>query len=187
MKTIASRLARRALPMLALALAAGSARAESCKGETPVAVKLTGLVKHKAVYTLDDMKNFRLDPAREYTPTTVTVTFNSSQGKVTNTYMGIPLIDLLTVAQVKVNAKQKNDILRKYVVAHASDCYEAVVALGEILPNFEAKKVLVAYADGNGQPLPEADGVARLVMPGDINGGRNVYHLSKLTVRTAPK
>jgi DMSO/TMAO reductase YedYZ molybdopterin-dependent catalytic subunit len=167
-------------------MAAGPAQAKSCKGGSPTSVKLDGVVKNKAVYTLESLQRFRLDPAKDYTPTTVTVTYNSSQGKVTATYTGIPLIDLLTVAKVKVKTTQKNDILRKYVVAHASDCYEAVVALGEILPNYEAKKVLVAYADGNGQPLPASDGVARLVMPGDTAGGRNVFHLSKLTVRSAP-
>lgn len=173
--------------LLAACLAvAGTAHGESCKGGTPTTVKLVGMVKNKATYGYEDLKNFRLDPATEYTPTTVTVSFNTSQGPVTSTYTGIPLIDLLTAAEVKLNKKQKNDILRKYVVAHASDCYEAVIALGEILANFEGKQVLVAYENGEGQPLGETEGVVRLVVPNDKAGGRNVFNLSRLTVRSAP-
>lgn len=164
----------------------GAAHAETCKGGAPATVKLNGAIKTKATYGFEELKNFRLDPATEYTPTTLTVTFNTSQGPVTNTYIGIPLIDLLTVAQIKVNKKQKNDILRKYVVAHASDCYEAAIALGEILANFEGKQVLVAYETGDGQPLSNTEGVVRLIVPNDKAGGRNVFNLSRLTVRSAP-
>jgi len=165
----------------------GSVQAENCKGGTPTKLKLDGLVKNKVTYTLQDLKNFRLDRAVEYIPTKVTATFNTSTGPQTNTYTGILLNDLLTVATIKVNAKQKNDILRKYVIAHASDCYEAVIALGELLPKFENKKVILAYADGEGNPLPDSEGFVRLVVPGDSAGGRYVTHLSRLTVHTAGK
>lgn len=165
----------------------GYVQAESCKGGTPSTLKLDGVVKNKVTYTLHDLKNFRLDPAVEYTPTKVTATFNTSTGPQTSTYTGILLNDLLTVATVKVNAKQKNDILRKYVVAHASDCYEAVIALGEILPKFENKKVIVAYADGEGNALPDSEGMAHLIVPGDTAGGRYVFHLARLTVHTVGK
>lgn len=167
--------------------AIGTGHAETCKGGASTTLKVNGDVTNKAEYTLTDLKNFRLDPAAEYTPTTLTVTFNSSQGKVTSTYTGIPLIDLLTAANIKVNKKQKNDILRKYVIAHATDCYEAVIALGEFLPKVEGKKVLVAYEDGSGQPLADSEGMVHLIVPGDVAGGRYVYHLSRLTVRSAAK
>jgi DMSO/TMAO reductase YedYZ molybdopterin-dependent catalytic subunit len=181
-----------ALLRTAVALALGlasldAAQAESCKGATPASFKLNGDVKHKATYALADLQNFKLDPATPYTPTVLTVSFNTSTGPVTATYTGIPLMDLITVADPKLNPKQKNDILRKYVIAHASDCYEAVVALGEVLPRFENKQVLVAYADGDGNPLPDSEGMAHLIVPGDAAGGRSVFHLSRLTVRTAPK
>ena len=165
----------------------GYVQAESCKGGTPSTLKLGGVVKTKATYNLQDLKNFRLDAATEYIPTKVTVTFNTSSGSKTGTYTGVLLNDLLAAATVKVNAKQKNDILRKYVVAHASDCYEAIIALGEILPRFENKKIIVAYADGEGNALPDSEGFVRLVVPGDSAGGRNVTHLSQLTVNTAGK
>lgn len=168
-------------------LGESDANAAGCSGGASATVKLKGDIKKPATYNLDDLRNFKPDPATDYQPTTVTLTFNTSKGPVTATYTGVPLIDLLTAADIKVDKNQKNDILRKYVVAQASDCYEAVVALGEILANYEGKQVLVAYEDGEGQPLPDSDGMARLVIPGDQAGGRNIYHLSKLTVRTAPK
>lgn len=179
-------LSKQALAILVLCCAAGSAQAAGCKGGTVDSFKLYGVVKHKATYDLAALQSFKLDPAKDYTPATVTVTFNTSQGKSEKTYTGVPLIDLLTVAQVKTDAKQKNDILRKYVAVQASDCYEAVVSLGEILANFEGKKVLVAYADGAGQPLA-TDGMARLVVPGDAAGGRMVSNIAKIRVLSAPK
>jgi len=177
---------RKALLALVLVALTGPIYAASCKGGTAESFKLTGIVKHKTTYTLDELKSFRLDPAQPYTPTTITVSFNTSQGKTEKTYTGIPLIDLLTVAGVKTNSKQKNDILTKYVAVQASDCYAAVVALGEILANFEGKKVLVAYEDGDGQPLT-TDGMARLVVPGDAAGGRYVSNVTRINVLSAPK
>jgi hypothetical protein len=128
-----------------------------------------------------------LGAAAEYQPTTVSVTFfNTGKGPTTATYRGISLVDLLTKAQFRVNKKRRIDILRKYVVARGSDCYETVIALGEILPNFEAKQVQVAYQDSQGNPLPPNDGMARLVVPGDRAGGRNVFNLNRLTVLSPP-
>lgn len=177
---------RNTLFILVLFSLAGPVYSASCKGGTADSFRLAGIVKHKATHTLDSLRNFRLDPTKEYTPTTITVTFNTSQGQSGKTYTGIPLIDLLTVAQIKTHSKQKNDILRKYVAVRATDCYEAVVALGEILPNFEGKKVLVAYEDGTGQPL-STDGMARLVVPGDAAGGRFVSNITTIKVLSAPR
>lgn len=186
MNVINSRPLRNTLFVLVLCSLTGPAYAAVCKDGPADSFKLTGIVKKKTSYTLDSLKNFRVDPAKEYTPTTVTVTFNTSQGQSQKTYTGIPLIDLLTVAQIKTDPKRKNDILRKYVAVRASDCYEAVVALGEILPNFEGKKVLVAYEDGAGQPL-STDSMARLVVPSDTAGGRFVSNITKIRVLSAPK
>ncbi len=158
--------------------------AESCKGGAASSLSVTGDVEQKARYSLGDLQNFTLDPNTAYTPTVVTVTFATGSGQKTATYTGIPLNDLLTAAAVKVDPDQKNDILRKYVVAHGTDCYEALIALGEVLPRFENKQVIVAYADGEGNPLPESEGMARLIVPGDIAGGRYVSNLSRLIVGT---
>lgn len=56
-----------------------------------------------------------------------------------------------------------------------------------MLPRFENKQVIVAFADGNGTPLPDSEGMAHLIVPGDGAGGRSVFHLSRLTLGTARK
>jgi hypothetical protein len=87
--------------------------------------------------------------------------------------------------------KPKYYFLRQYVLAEATDCYEAIVSIGEIHPNFEAKQVLVAYAkkasDGSIRYLTDTDeGFARLVVPGDKAGGRYVSNVRNILVLSAP-
>jgi hypothetical protein len=65
------------------------------------------------------------------------------------------------------------------VTATGSDDYQALVAWAEFDPEFEAKTLLVALTE-DGQPA--TDGRARLVVPGDIKGGRYVSSLVRLHV-----
>jgi hypothetical protein len=53
----------------------------------------------------------------------------------------VPLIDLLNEAVIITDPNRRNDILRKYVVAGATDCYEAIIAVADLLPNFGAQHV----------------------------------------------
>jgi hypothetical protein len=71
----------------------------------------------------------------------------------------------------------KNDQLRHYVTATGSDGYQALVAYGEIDPNFEAKNVLLAITP-DGASL--ADAGPRLVVPGDKRGGRYVSNVVRV-------
>jgi hypothetical protein len=73
----------------------------------------------------------------------------------------------------------KNDKLRYYISVTASDAYQALVAYGEIDPSFENKKVLPAVTQ-DGVPL--TDQGLRLVVPGDIAGGRYVTGVVKVTI-----
>jgi len=83
----------------------------------------------------------------------------------------------------------KNSFLRQYVLAEATDCYGAVVAIGEIQPKFEGKTVLIAYAkkasDGTVVPLID-EGFARLVVPSDKAGGRYVSNVRNILILSAP-
>jgi len=81
-----------------------------------------------------------------------------------------------TAAAPRVDADQKNDILRWTARVHATDNYEVEVAWGEFDPGFEAKQVLLAYAD-DGEPLRDT-GFARLVVPSDKKGGRYVSNVN---------
>jgi DMSO/TMAO reductase YedYZ molybdopterin-dependent catalytic subunit len=131
-------------------------------------------------------KTFTLESLQQYPPSRVVVSFFSgSQGLVTKTYLGVPLSDLLNEAEVLLDPTRKNDSLRKYLAISATDCYEVIVALAEILSNFGSQQVLIAYADGDGNPLTD-EGMARLVVPGDKAGGRFVSNIVSTVVRSAP-
>jgi DMSO/TMAO reductase YedYZ molybdopterin-dependent catalytic subunit len=151
---------------------------QACPGGPAPSFRLAGKVVNRATYELEDLQ------AMPSTRQQVTY-FSGSQGVVTTTYVGVPLADLLDQAVVRVDPAVKNDILRKYVLVSASDCYEVVLSLGEILSDFGgSNQIFVAYQDGAGQPL-STDGMARLIVPGDIKGGRYVSNVVSITVGSA--
>ncbi|MDO9712840.1 molybdopterin-binding protein [Paracraurococcus lichenis] len=117
------------------------------------------------------------------TDVTLTATYASGAGQVTDTYTGVPLWDLLQDAGVLTDPAVKNDILDFYVVATGSDGYRAVFSMGELDPRFGNGGVLVAYDDALGQLGPSGqDGFARLVVPDDTAGGRYVSNLVSIEV-----
>ena len=135
---------------------------------------LTG-VAHPGTYTLTSLMSF---PA-----TTLTASYTAAGASVSDTYTGVSLWTLLSAAGLITNPAIKNDVLRQYVVAVGSDGYEAIFSLGEIDPMFGNQPDLVAYADTGGQlGTGGPDGFARLVVPGDIAGGRYVSNLVELAV-----
>jgi len=120
--------------------------------------------------------------------TTESVTYQAAGVPVSDTYTGTTLWDLLVDAGGVTTTTAKNDILSKYVIATGSDGYQAVFSLGEIDPAFGNQPVLVAYADTAEQLGPNAsDGLARIVVPGDIAGGRYVSDLVSLKVESLPE
>jgi hypothetical protein len=132
-------------------------------------------VQHPGTYTLSDLMSL---PA-----TTLTAMYLAMGSPVTDTYAGVSLWNLLSAAGLITNPTIKNDVLRQYVVAVGSDGYEAVFSLGEIDPMFGNQPDLVAYADTGGELGPGGpDGFARMVVPGDIAGGRYVSNLVALAV-----
>jgi hypothetical protein len=116
----------------------------------------------------------------------VTVSYFGAGAFTTKSYIGVPLIDLLNEAVVVADPSRKNDILRKYVVVRASDCYESIIAVADLLPNFGHQQVLNAYETGEGEPLDESEGMARLIIANDKQGGRLVSNVDLIRVRSAP-
>ena len=141
-------------------------------------VPLFGDVADPGIYNLPNL-----------TPvTTLTATYTAAGSPVTDTYTGITLWDLLNDAGGVTVTSAKNDILSKYVVATGADGYQAVFSLGEIDPQFGNQPVTVAYADTGGQLGPYgSDGLARMVVPGDLAEGRYVSDLVDLSVRSLPE
>jgi Oxidoreductase molybdopterin binding domain len=167
--------------MTAVLLAAGvdTFAADACPGGYANSFRLAGQVQNAGRFRLEDLQ------ALPSTHLTVSY-FSGSSGLVTKTYVGIPLIDLLNAVGIVTNPSQKNDILRKYVQVKATDCYEVIVAVAELLSNFGHQQVLVAFETGDGQPLDATEGMARLVEPGDKAGGRFVSNVTHILVRSAP-
>jgi hypothetical protein len=147
-------------------------------GYTFSPVTLFGEVGDPGIYNLPSL-----------TPVTnLTATYTAAGTPVTDSYTGITLWDLLTDAGGVTVTSAKNDILSKYVVATGSDGYKAVFSLGEIDPNFGAQPVTIAYADTGGQlGATGTDGLARMVVPGDLAGGRYVSDLVSLDVKSLPE
>jgi hypothetical protein len=121
--------------------------------------------------------------------TTLTATYETKGGSVTDTYTGITLWNLLNGAGLVLDPTIKNDVLRQYVEVVGTDGYAAIFSLGEIDPNFGGADDIVAYGDELGQvgddPSTNFDGFARMVAPGDTAGGRYVSNIASIDVFTA--
>ena len=145
--------------LLTLALSGAPAGAQT-RPYSP-ALWVDGLVDAPRAYTLADLPAL---PARE-----ATGELRAGNTNERHTRRGVPLVDLLTAARPLFDPR--DDKLGWYVAVDATDDYAVVLAWGEIDPELEGKKVLVAFAE-SGQPLGDGDGMARPVVPGDGRGGR---------------
>lgn len=167
---------------LILPLVHASASA-ACSGGPSTTFSIRGAVENPKVFDVATLATYQ--SSKE------TVSYYSgSSGLVTQTYIGVPLYDLLNDAVVKTDPTRKNDILRNYLVVNATDCYQAVVAVAEIQPANGHQLMMVAYATvdaaGAVQPLSGSEGAFRLIVPGDKAGARLVSNLNRITVRSAP-
>ncbi|MBD2298424.1 hypothetical protein H6G80_20435 [Nostoc sp. FACHB-87] len=169
-----------------------------CLGGFVDKFRLSGEVNQASNFTLQKLTELR-DTIKTQNPSAVTeltVSFQTGSGPRTETYYGVTLWDLINNTKAGGGLKPgnsgqntKNAFLRQYVLVEATDCYGAVVAVGEIHPNFENKSVLVAFAkkasDGTVQLLTD-EGFARLVVPGDRAGGRYVSNVRNIVILSAP-
>lgn len=133
------------------------------------------------------------DPGIYNLPATIpaiveSVTYKAAGVPVSDAYTGTTLWNLLSDAGGVTTSTAKNDILSKYVIATGADGYQAVFSMGEINPTFGNQPVLVAYADTAGQLGPQgSEGLARMVVPGNLAGGRYFSDLVSLQVGSLPE
>lgn len=139
-------------------------------------LRLVGGVERPAVYALSDLQAL---PAEE-----VEVDFLTGTGMQHHRYRGVRLSTLILQAGPLFNPNVRNDALHWYVRIDATDGYWVILAWAEIDPGFANKPVLVAYEE-DGALLGEMDGMARLVVPGDLRGGRYVSNISTITLLKA--
>jgi hypothetical protein len=132
-------------------------------------------------------RTFALSDLQSFAAVTQTVTYQTGTSSVTDTFTGVSLWDLLNNATLGVTLNNdpaiKNDVLRKVIVATGSDGYEVVLSGGELSSAFGNDGAFIAFSDSNNTLLNGgSDGFARLVVPGDVKGGRYVSNLVSLTV-----
>ena len=106
------------------------------------------------------------------------VSFLTGHGNERGAYTGALLWSLLERRETLSGDPRGR--LRRTVAVTGRDGYVAVLALAEIDPEFEGKRVILAYRR-DGQPLPGDE--LRLVVPGDRRGGRSVRDVVKIELR----
>jgi hypothetical protein len=137
---------------------------------------MLGKLDQRAALTVAELRALQI-------PTqTLTVTFLAGQSPEQHTFVGPLLYDLVNHFGPQFDPEAKNDRLRFHVSATGSDEYQAIVAWGEFDPGFGNKPIMLAVSQ-DGQPL-DNDG-PRLVVPGDIHGGRYVSNVVALRLERA--
>jgi hypothetical protein len=101
---------------------------------------------------------------------TIKVPFATDHGARQASFEGPLLWTILDHAGF-VDAKSHAQV-RQSVLITGSDGYTALLALGEISPEFEAKQVVLAEREDDKPLDPEH---LRVIVPGDKRGGRSVH------------
>lgn len=114
---------------------------------------------------------------------TVSVAFTSGSGDQQHTFTGVRLAAVLDKVGLATAPNEKNALLTRYLVVTANDGYQIVLSGGEISPDFGNAPILLAW-EQDGKPLAGADGPLRLVVPGDVRGGRYVHGIVGIDVRS---
>lgn len=95
-----------------------------------------------------------------------------------NDFTGVQVLSLLTAAGLELD-----DILTSYLTVVGSDGYEVLFSLAELDPELGGRLALIAYDDTAGSlESPTGSGFARIVIPGDIRGGRFVSNIQSISV-----
>ena len=135
----------------------------------PAEVVVAGDVPKPFTLTLADLKSMPR--------TTVTVQDDSK----TTTYEGVLLGEILKRAGAPLGGELSGNAVASYILATASDGYQAVYALPEADPVFTGSELLVADTL-DGKPLFDYQGPMRIVAPHDKRGARSVRMLRRIEV-----
>ena len=145
-------------------------------GLSPGQFVISGDVKNKVVFSTAQLAAL---PNQQ----TENVSFVGPGGSQSHVEQGPLLWDVVNnVVQPNwATSSLKNADLRYSIEAIGSDQYAAIVAAGEIDPFFGNKQVLLAVTE-DGKPLTQP----RLIVPGDIHGGRYVSDVVGVVLDQAP-
>lgn len=93
-----------------------------------------------------------------------------------------PLLWTVLVATHLIDPARHADAVRQTLRLQGADNYVAIVAMGELSPEFEDKPALLALIM-DGKPLDRP----RAVIPSDHRGGRGVHDIVSITLDELPK
>jgi len=96
-------------------------------------------------------------------------------------YEGVTLLAVLQKAGAPFGKQLRGKVLSTYVLAKAMDGYQVIFTLGELDPDFGNESILLADKR-DGKPLPDKQGLFRLVCPNDHEGARSVRMLQSLEI-----
>jgi hypothetical protein len=154
---------------------------------TSVLLAQTGNVSEKESLTISgfaDHSPLTLKVADMKSLTHITLTIQNPHSNADETYSGVRLSDLLAKVGAPLGSDLRGKALADYVVATGSDGYRAVLALGEVDPDFHPGEVIVADAI-NGKPLDDHSGPMKLVVTEDKRPARSVRNLVKIELKMA--
>jgi len=177
---------------ISLALGLGTAALAQTQSQLQRAPTMGGMDEtsgkmHKPAPPAGPLKITYGDKSAQWTAATLaalphtSVTVYNEHAKATQTYSGVPLIDLL--AKLGVPDKPRGKQFRIYLVAEGSDDYEVVYSLGEIAPDVHDATVIVADSE-EGKPIA-ADGPLKLIATREKRPARWVRNLVAVRVLTA--
>jgi molybdate transport system substrate-binding protein len=146
--------------------------------EDTSSIVVDGQVSNALMLTADDLRS-------AFSSQSLDVTYRSGEETVSTSFTGVPLWQVISAAQPNLNADVPNDRISMFIVVTGSDGYQAVIAWGEIDPEFAGQPILVAYEE-NGAPIVDDRGPLRLVVPTDVRGGRYVSGVVNISLRDAP-
>jgi DMSO/TMAO reductase YedYZ molybdopterin-dependent catalytic subunit len=162
-----------------LALFFSTAIAAQATSQVTTTVTVAGNVAQSLTLTVADLKRL---PARaiEYVPPPGAE--HKSSGEPVRHYTGCLLRDVLAAAKPVEN--KPRELRRSYVLATASDGYEAVFSWAELFISPVGDSVFVVY-ERDGAPLADDEGRIALIVTTDQRPVRHVKWLQTLTLRAA--
>ena len=138
-------------------------------------VEFTGLVTNPGPVAVADLQALGSE--------TVDVTYESGGTPEDHQFTGVRLYDALEHVGLAFDPAARNPLLTAYIVITANDGYQVVLSDGEIDPNFGDAPMLLAW-EQDGAPLEGDGGPLRLVVPGDLRGGRYIHGIVSIDART---
>ncbi len=141
--------------------------------EAARSIEISGLVTETTVFTVDDLQAYPVEQ--------VDVTFEAGGTPENHTFTGTSLFGVIDEIGLDVPEDARNPLLGMIIIVSASDGYQVVFSGGEIDPNFGNAPILLAW-EQDGVPLEGEDGPVRIVVPGDLRGGRYVRGVTTIEI-----